>query len=311
MSKSRLWSWALFAAGFWTAGFIYNVYIGGYPSWLRTMYHRKAALAQEIEQPKVIIAGGSGAHYTINSDVMEAALGMPVMNLGSNGGVGLNVLLPSVIEDVNPGDIMLLIPEYPLLLDNDGVDDLSATFSFMIGRPGVGNIPAKDLAQNAMTLGIPSLAALVKTGKDLVQEGRVDYYGDPLTQRGDATIELSRQSDWWPMTIGEPISDYALQRIAQFKEEVEARGGTLVLSLPWIYAKTEGKTVDNIRATAEALAEIAPVLYDPATLNIQASPDMFADTHYHLKIPARVVRSQQLAEELEVLLPQLSTTPAN
>jgi hypothetical protein len=308
MSKSRLWSWALVAAGFWTAGFIYNVYIGGYPSWLRTMYNRKAALAQEIEEPKVIIAGGSGAHYTINSDVMVAELGMPVMNLGSNGGVGLNVLLPSVIEDVKPGDIMLLIPEYPLLVDDDGVDDLSATFSFMIGQPGVGNIPVKDLVQNAMNLGIPSLNALVKTGKDIVQEGRFDYYGDPLTQRGDATIEIPRQSEWWPMTIGKPISDYSLQRLEQFKAEVEARGGTLVLSLPWIYAKTEGKTVENIEATAEALADIAPTLYDPETLNIQGSPDLFADTHYHLKIPARVVRSQQLADELKATLPRFSAT---
>lgn len=106
MRKLSVWTWALLALGAWSTGFIYNVYIGGYPSWLRTMYHQKSALAKDIDEPKVIIAGGSGAHYTINSEVLEAELGMPVMNLGSNGGVGLNVLLPSVVDEVKPGDIM-------------------------------------------------------------------------------------------------------------------------------------------------------------------------------------------------------------
>ncbi len=307
MKYSRLLTWALFAAGFWSAGFIYNVYIGGYPSWLRAMYGLKITLAQEIEQPKIIIAGGSGVQYTINSDVMEEALGMPVMNLGTNGGIGLNVLLPSIIDQVNPGDIILLIPEYPFLLDDDGLDRLSATFGLVIGRPGLGGVPPKDLAQNTLALGIPSLQALVKTGQDFVQEGRVDYYGDPLTKRGDATIELTRQGKWWKLSIDSPVSKHTIESLHQFKKDVELRGGTLVLSLPVIYGKNDEKNLNNIQKTADALSEVAPTLYNPKTLNIESNSDLFADTHYHLKKSARIMRSQQLAEQLREKIPQFSS----
>ncbi len=306
MKYSRLLPWVLVAAGAWTVGFLYNVYIGGYPSWLRSTYELKVALAKKIKQPKIIVAGGSGVHFTINSQVMEEALGMPVMNFGTNGGIGLNVMLPSVIDQVQPGDIMLLIPEYTFLLDDDGLDRLSATYGLIIGRPGLGGVPPKDLVENTLALGMPSLPSLVQTGKNFVQEGRLDYFDDPLTKRGDATIELKRNGKWWPMTVQSQVSQHTIDSLQQFKKEVELRGGTLVLSLPVIYGAKDAKTLHNLQKTADALSRVAPTLYNPETFNIKNNSDLFADTHYHLKIPARVTRSQELADQLRATIPQFS-----
>jgi hypothetical protein len=308
VKHSRLWTWGLVAGGLWSIGFIYNVYIGGFPSSLRSTYKLKVELAQEIEKPKIIIAGGSGVHYTINSDVMEKALGLPVMNFGTNGGIGLNVLLSSVIDQVSPGDIILLIPEYPLILNDNGLDRLSATFSLVIGRPGLGGVPPKELAENTLALGVPSLQALVKTGQDWIQEGRLDYFGDPLTKRGDATIELKRSGKWWKMPIKSSITKHSIESLHQFRKDVELRGGTLVFSLPVIYGSEDEETRRNIQKTADALSEVAPTLYDPNTLNIEKNSDFFADTHYHLKIPYRVKRSQQLAKQLRDKMPQFSAS---
>lgn len=307
MKYSRLWTWPLIAVGFWSAGFIYNVYISGYPSWLRSTYKQKVVLAKEIDQPKIIIVGGSGVHFTINSDVMAKALDMPVINFGTNGGIGLNVLLPSVLDQVNPGDIVLLIPEYTFLLDKDGLDRLSATFGVVIDRPGLGGVNTKDLIENTFSLGIPSLQALVKTGEDLVQEGRLDYFGDPLTNRGDATIELKRTSPWWQMSVKSGATKHSIDSLHQFKKDLELRDATLVLSLPVIYGKNDEKNRETIQGIADALSEVAPTLYDPNTLNIETNSDLFADTHYHLKIPARVTRSERLVKQLQKTMPQFSS----
>jgi hypothetical protein len=307
MKLSRLWTWVLVAVGLWSMGFIYNVYIGGYASWLRTLYKQKVALAKEIDQPKIIIAGGSGVQYTINSEVIEKALGMSVINFGTNGGIGLNVLLPSVLEQVNPGDIVLLIPEYPFLLNDDGLDRLSATFGLVIGKPGLGGVPAKDLAQETLSLGVPTLQALVKTGQDFIKEGRLDYYGDPLTENGDATIELKRMGEWWRLSISSSITQHSIDSLHQFKRDVESRGGKLVLSLPVIYGSDDEKTLRNIQKTADALSQIAPTLYDPETLNIERDSNLFADTHYHLKIPARARRSEQLVRQFRETIPQFAS----
>ncbi|AFZ47353.1 hypothetical protein Cyast_1389 [Cyanobacterium stanieri PCC 7202] len=306
MKRSHLWTWALVVTGLWSVGFIYNVYLSGYASWLRTMYVVKSRLVEEIDEPQIIVAGGSGVQYTINSDVMAESLGMPVVNFGLNGGIGLDLLLTTMLEKVRPGDIMLVIPEYSFLLNDEGTDTLSPTFGIVIGRPGLGGIPIKEVLETTVTLGIPSVRPLIKTTQDIVTEGRLDYYGDPLTSRGDATIELPRNSAWWKMPIRSSISQHSINSLRQFKKDIEARGGTLVFSLPVVYGSDDQDTIANIQKTADALSEIAPTLYDKETLNIYDNSDLFADTHYHLKISERTVRSEQLVRELQMALPQFS-----
>ena len=97
-----------------------------------------------------------------------------------------------------------------------------------------------------------------------------------------------------------------MERIEQFRAEVEAKGGALILSIPWIYGDVQdARTLESIQQTADAFEKIAPTLVDENTLNVQASPDLFADTHYHLKPQGRVLRSQQLVEQLTPLLGEL------
>lgn len=300
--RPKFLTWLAVASLAWGAGVVYNVYLGGETHWLKAMYQRKIALAQQIDQPKLIVTGGSGAHYTINSDVLSREIGQPVINLGIDGPVGLDVILPSVLEQVQPGDTVLLIPEYLLLLDEDGLGDRSGPFGLSIGRPGLGQIPAEQLALDTLQLGVPSLRGVVKSSMDLIETGRLTgYYDDPLTRNGDPTLDKPRLGEWWPQQIQKPVSAHSVQRIRQFHDQVEARGGQLVLSLPWVYAEPNAETLQNIRQTADALSPIAPLLYDPETLNIQVSPDLFADTHYHLQAEGRQLRSRQLAQQLEAL----------
>ncbi|MEO0456981.1 MAG: hypothetical protein AAF152_10445 [Cyanobacteria bacterium P01_A01_bin.114] len=300
----QLWTWVAVAGLAWGLGYVYNVHLGGEARWLKDMYQRKIALAQSIDQPKILVTGGSGAHYTLNSAVIEQQTGRPVVNLGLDGPVGLDVILPSILDEVEPGDTVVLVPEYLILLDDDGFAERSGPFSIAIGRPGLGGIPARQLAQDWLMIGVPSLRGAVKSAMDLVEQGKLTgYYDDPLTPQGDPTVEKERTGEWWQQTIKSPVSQHSLRRIRQFKDEVEARGGTLLLSLPWVYAHDSGETLDNVQRTAEALSEIAPLLYEADNFNIQTDVSLFADTHYHLTAEARTLRSQQLADQLQEVLP--------
>jgi hypothetical protein len=300
----NVWGWFAVAGLAWGAGFVYNVYMGGEAHWLRGLYQNKVAIAANIPEPKLIIAGGSGAHYTVNSEVLEKAIGQPVVNLGTDGPIGLDVILSSVLETVKPGDTVLLIPEYLILLDEDGYAEKSGMFGVAIGKPGIGGVPAKQLALETLQLGIPSLRWAIKSGTDLAQEGRfTGYYDGPLTPQGDPIETKLRTGEWWPLKIAGSTSPHAIARITQFKAEVEAQGGELILSIPWVYGDVaDAKTMDSIRQTAASLSEIAPLLVEERTLNIQESPELFADTHYHLKPEGREVRAQQLASQLKPFL---------
>jgi hypothetical protein len=213
------------------------------------------------------------------------------------------VILPSVSDVIKKGDIVLLIPEYLLLLDDDGFGDRSGQFGAAIGKPGLGNVPPKQLAQDLMLLGIPTLKAATKSSLDVVQKGRLTgYYSDPVTANGDPTVMKERgKSKWWKLTINDAVSPHSLRRIEQFKQEVESKGATLVLGLSWIYGSTDDKTLNNIRKTAAELEKIAPVLYDKETLNVKTDSSLFADTHYHLNPDGRRTRTSELVEQFKAI----------
>ncbi|MEM9944849.1 MAG: hypothetical protein AAF810_02155 [Cyanobacteria bacterium P01_D01_bin.36] len=302
--SKKILSWLAVAGVAWGAGFVYNVNLGGEAYWLKRLYQNKVAIAAETTEPKLIVTGGSGAHYTINSDLLSKEIGRPVVNLGIDGPVGLDVILPSILETVKPGDVVLLIPEYLILQSQNGFGPKSGLFGVAIGQPGLGGVPAKQLALETFQLGIPSLRWSVKSVVDLAEEGKfTGYYDGPLTERGDPTETKLREGDWWPLEVKEPASGHAIARIQQFKTEVEAKGGALIISVPWIYGDVEDdRTLGNVQKTAEALADIAPTLVNEETMNMQPTPELFADTHYHLKPEGREVRSQQLARQLKPLL---------
>ncbi|MEJ1930534.1 hypothetical protein WDZ92_09635 [Nostoc sp. NIES-2111] len=300
----QLNSWLAIAALAWGVGYLYNARYGGELSWLRIMYEQKMAIASEVQAPqRVLIVGGSGAHYTVDAGLMQQQLGIPTLNMATDGPVGLNVILPSVSSAIKKGDIVVLIPEYLILLQKDGFGDRSGQFGVAIGQPGLGGIPAKQLAQDIMLLGVPTLKAVTKSSVDLVEKGRfTGYYSDPITANGDPTVLKKRlKSAWWELKIKDPVSPHALRRIRQFKQEVEGKGATLVLGLSWIYGSTDSQTLGNISKTAEKLGEIAPVLYDKQTLNVKTDSSIFADTHYHLNSSGRRIRTTELVEQLKAL----------
>lgn len=307
----KLAPWAIASVTAWSLGFIYNVYYGGELSWLRGMYFEKMSLAAQVKtSPRLIILGGSGAHHSLNSEVLEQKLGIPVLNMGLDGPVGLNVILPSILEAVRPGDIVLLIPEDLILLDEDGLLARSAPFGIAIGRPGLGEVPPQQLIESFWLQGIPTLRAITKSTVDLVTKGQMTgYYSDPLTSRGDPSVTKDRQGKWWKWKIEKSISPHAIDRIMQFRQEVENKGATLVLSLPWVYASTEAKTVGNMQKISQELSEIAPLVYDKTDYNLKSDSSLFADTHHHLVPEARIIRSQQLAEQLNPVLKDLQVIP--
>lgn len=306
MKATKLLPWIISFGVAWSLGFFYNVYYGGLIGWHRKAYNNKVAIASNIQADKrLILVGGSGVHYTPNAEYMEEKLGFPVINMGLDGKLGLDVILPSVLKEIKQGDIVLFIPEYLLLLDNDGIGTISTHFSVATNQTNVVKVSPSKFLEDTWMLGIPGLKTFIKSGVDLSTKGYIDeYYSDPLTPRGDPTRTWERKSKWWELTVKKPASKYSLAKIKQFKQDVEAKGGTLILSLPIIYGSTDEKTMENVQNIATQLEAIAPLIYDPKTLNIWTDSSLFADTHYHLLPEARIKRSQEIITQLKPILNQ-------
>ena len=65
----------------------------------------------EIDEPKIIVLGGSSVAFGLESEIIEEYTGMPVVNFGLYAALGTKVMLDLSKGGINEGDIVVLAPE--------------------------------------------------------------------------------------------------------------------------------------------------------------------------------------------------------
>ena len=63
---------------------------------------------EKIQSPKIILVGNSNVAFGIQSDIIEAQVGMPVVNLGLHGGLGNAFHERMPLFNLNKGDIVVI-----------------------------------------------------------------------------------------------------------------------------------------------------------------------------------------------------------
>ena len=83
----------------------------GYFAAIIDKHHRADALK---DCPRLLLVGGSGTAFGVDSQLLEDSLHLPVVNLAIHADLGLPFILRQVQSVARPGDVVLLIPEYLL-----------------------------------------------------------------------------------------------------------------------------------------------------------------------------------------------------
>ena len=79
----------------------------------------KHALLEKTPPPRLIFIGGSNLAFGIDSKRIEDTFGLPVVNMGLHGGLGLEFLLKEIKLAARPKDILILSVEYFLNVKGD------------------------------------------------------------------------------------------------------------------------------------------------------------------------------------------------
>ena len=102
--------------------------------WVKEAYAHKFAAAEKLRgQRKVLAVGGSATMFGVDSRQLALGLGLPVVNLGVNAGLGSYEVPAQVDQWIEPGDVVVMPLEYRLLLW-DGVPSY-VTLSWALEHP--------------------------------------------------------------------------------------------------------------------------------------------------------------------------------
>ena len=98
----------------------------------------KTLRLEKTKPPRIILLGGSGLVVGIDSPALEKTFKIPVVNMGLWAGFGLKFLIEVVKPYIQPGDILVIIPEYGTLKTTSIMDinEESRKWFFLVSPQG-------------------------------------------------------------------------------------------------------------------------------------------------------------------------------
>lgn len=261
-----------------------------------------------IEEPKIVLVGDSNLAFGINSQMIEEAMGMPVVNYGLHGSLGQVLAAEMVKPYIREGDIIVLAPtSYDRVDDPDYVlawltiedhvslwmdlpasayDDLVFAFPTYLKRAitlwisgggnqpiGVDNIYSRNSFNEYGDIGSPRPDNVMVNDLEgaLADENLVSFQSTGLT--------LDNQTYW------NSLNDYVL-----------SQGATLYMSSPPILIEAYVGDIEVVQAQLEGGLEF-PVISE---LKDYIFPfEYLYDTPFHLNDIGTTHRTNQLIEDLK------------
>lgn len=304
MSKYlRIVSWPIIALLSWFFGVEYNLNHDLELSWVNAIYTQKNdSLEQEQRFNRVLLFGGSGTHMGFDAYAVEKEINRPVYNFGLHAGLGLNGILSNMHDQVMPGDLIILVPEFDLLGQENTTGRLAVALSMLTGNLEYLELPAQEISQEFLELGTPTLRTLAgDLLSHFLDRELINYYSEEVDLRG-SPIELKLDTkDLKPGEVSELLPNKVLRQIKQARDSVEAKGGQFAIAISWMYYDGNQKSKRAAEKIVQELEEIAPVLHNE-DFNLQTDRALYGDTVFHMSYKGRRQRSQELAKQIKVLL---------
>jgi len=266
----------------------------------------------EIPAPRLIFIGGSNLLFGLDSEKVEEAVGMPVVNLGLHAGTGLRFMMNHAESFAGEGDIIVVVPEYAHFYDKspatyDGQDELLTTVldvdQASLSDVSLGHFFALyHFMPNYVGNKYFNFFRFLFKGKQ--RSGKfVAYEREKFNRWGDVTGHLAMENQKFAPTPKptekkpNKLDPRVLEDINTFSANLKTKGARAVL-LPTCY---QDSSFINNREAVIAIGQS----WDQLDLPILAQPERYVMPHHlfwdspeHLNREGREVRTRMLIEDL-------------
>jgi hypothetical protein len=282
------------------------------PAPLRTCYLagtiEKHKLIAETPSPRVIIVGGSNVAFGFDSEYLQKKLGLPVINMGLHGGLGLRYSLSEITPYIRKGDVYILSPEYPQFDDPDG--DLTLLQLLTVYPRGLQYITPENII--AFPRAFLQLSQFKRSwwGRAGFKSPLFDpvYNRSAFNSNGDVISHLERMTPphsnfpkLLPLIGPTNSNSPTIIALEKFEQTCAAHGATAFFAFPAVVADyyNEPDNLKNINLLDTNLRRYTrlAILGTPAE-NVFPSTDFF-DAVNHLNKRPRSERTEHLLQDLK------------
>ncbi len=163
-------------------------------AWAEGLYQRKIDAAEKLSGRRLIIIGGSGAHYGFMGRRVSEITGVPAVNLGVHAGLGLPYLLYRAKQVLRPGDFAVLAIE-PSLYDGDDTSDVLSEFVLRYDLGYLLKAPLRDVV--SIIYGLNPSDIIQEQARLAIPWTHPTGRAESVDQFGDETLILSNiQAPW-------------------------------------------------------------------------------------------------------------------
>ncbi len=266
----------------------------------------KVERLESIDEPKIILVGHSNLAFGIDSQMLEEAIGMPVVNLGLHGGLG-NAFHEEIAKlNINEGDIVIVC--HSSFSDGDQIDDVPLAW-ITVGKDAKLWKIIREKDYGAMLKGYPGylrdsiLLWITRSGnKDdggSYSRNAFNEYGDVAYKPENGKIDVEAFFEKTRIAVPQ-IGGACVRRLNEYNEYITSKGATLLIAgYPIAYGEYADFEEEDFRAFQTNLQKCLNCDVISDYTDYFFPYEYFYDTAFHLTQEGTQHRTQQLISDIE------------
>lgn len=266
----------------------------------------KVKRLKSINVPKIILVGNSNLSFGMDSEMLEEAVNMPVVNLGLHGGLG-NEFHENIAKlNINSGDIVIIC--HSTYSDDSKIDGIELTWHALGYHKDLWEI-LKPEEYFDMLIAFPTYwrKSILKVIKHIILPDNTEtsYTRKAFNKYGDVAVKpdsclKSEDQLFWPGREKAPqVNDICTNRLNELNKYAKQKGATLLIAgYPISHGKYSPPDEEYEKFQAKLKEKIdCEIISDFRDYFMPY--EHFYDTTLHLNKEGARIRTQQLIKDIK------------
>lgn len=258
-----------------------------------------------LDEAKIVLVGNSNWAFGVDSQKLEEAMGMPVVNMGMHGGIGNPFNEQAAVQNIHEGDIVII--SYSNFADGDIIKNPELAWITIENHPALWKyIRLKDWPSM-----IKAYPTYLKDCLDLWSQGignmdsgteysrlQFNEYGDNIYDRPALVISDEELAEAHIPEIG----DETIDRLNKLNQTLQEKGATLLVTPYPTPVTSYTPPVEEYVAFSDQIEERLDFPLIGRYEDYRMDKNLFYNTYLHLNNEGKQLRTQMLIDDLQEYL---------